>query len=218
MRVLSLMTVEPALARLLQPGCKIYGVANRRVFGMGGAGFDRSHHHFAAIRSGPDLNRGPTFRSQSRAVAPNFILHPHSGIQSSLRMIFMSHRRAEKREDAVPRRLHHIAVIAPHGVDHQPQRRVNDRARFFGIEVLPELGRSHDVDEQGRNHFALALGNRLSLDGGAESEGEVRSLRLIGRVDGSHLGGRLLAKRRTTFIAELRSGSIECAAGGTMQR
>jgi hypothetical protein len=83
---------------------------------------------------------------------------------------------------------------------------------------LPELGRIHNINEKGRNHLALALWNSLRLDGGAKSEGEVRGLRLIGRVGDSRPGGSSLGKRRTTFIAELRSGSIECAAGGTMQR
>jgi hypothetical protein len=143
---------------------------------MGGAGLDCSHHHFAAVCSRPDLNRGTSFRPQARAVAPNFILHPHRGIQSSLRMIFAGHWRAEKSENAVPRRLHHITVIAPHGVDHEHERRIDDRASFFRIQVLPELGRSHDVHEKGRNHFAFALWNGLRCDGGAESECEVGRL------------------------------------------
>jgi hypothetical protein len=83
---------------------------------------------------------------------------------------------------------------------------------------LPELGRIHNINEKGRNHLALALWNSLRLDGGTQSEGEVRGLRLIGRVASSRPGGSSLGKRRTTFIAVLRSGSIECAAGGTMQR
>jgi len=74
-------------------------------------------------------------------------------------MIFAGYGGAEQREDTISRRLHDVAVIAPHGVDHQSEYRVDDRARFFGVEVLPELGRIHDVDEQGRNHFAFALWN-----------------------------------------------------------
>jgi hypothetical protein len=33
-------------------------------------------------------------------------------------MVFSGYRGAEEREDAVPRRLHDITVIAPYGVDH----------------------------------------------------------------------------------------------------
>ena len=206
------------IGEALQPGCKIYGVTNRRVFGMASTGFDRSHHHFAAICSGPDLNWRPAIRSQTGAVAPDLILHPHRTVQTPLRMIFAGHGGAEQREDAIARRLHDVAVIAPHGVDHQPKYRVNDRARFFGVEVLPELGRIHNVDEQGRNHFAFPLWNRLRFDGRAESEAEVRGLRLNGRVGGRALGWRLPAKRHTTFIAEFRARSIGCPASGTMQR
>ena len=132
-------------------------------------------------------------------------------------MIFAGYWGAEQREDAIARRLHDVAVIATCGVDHQAECRVNDRARFFGIEVLPELGRIHDVDKQGRNHFAFALWNRLRSDGRPESEAEVRSLRLNGRVGGRALGWRLPAKRHTTFIAEFCAGSIGCPATGTMQ-
>jgi hypothetical protein len=73
-------------------------------------------------------------------------------------------------------------------------------------------------DEQGRNHFAFAVRNGSSLDGIAKGKAEDRRLGLIGRVGGSRLGGRLLAKRHTTFIAEFRSGSIGCPASGTMPR
>ena len=53
-------------------------------------------------------------------------------------MIFVSHWRAEQSEDAVASRLHDVTVVAAHGVDHQPERRIDDRARFFRIEILPE--------------------------------------------------------------------------------
>ena len=113
--------------------------------------------------------------------------------------------------------LHDVAVKAACGVDHQPKCRVDDRTRLFGIEILPELGRIHDVDEQRRNHFAFALWNGLSFDGSAEGETEDRRLGRIDRV-GSRRGWRLLAKRGTAFTAEFRSGSIGCPASGTMQQ
>ena len=43
-------------------------------------------------------------------------------------------------------------------------------------------------------------------------------MELVGREGGSSRGWRLLAKRRTTFIAEFRSGSIGCATGGAARR
>ena len=48
--------------------------------------------------------------------------------------------RAEKGKDAVAGGLHYVSVVALDSVDHQLQRRVDDRARFFWIEVLHQLG------------------------------------------------------------------------------
>jgi hypothetical protein len=74
-----------------------------------------------------------------------------------LRVVFVRDRRAEQRKDAVTSRLHDVPVVAPHRVDHQLQRRIDDRARLFGIEVLLQLGRAFDVGEQCRHRLALAV-------------------------------------------------------------
>ena len=50
-------------------------------------------------------------------------------------------RRAEQREDAVAGRLHDVAVIALDRVDHDAQRRVDNRARLFGIHSLHQSWR-----------------------------------------------------------------------------
>ena len=78
-------------------------------------------------------------------------------MERALRMVLMGDRRAEQREDAVAGRLHDIAVVAMHRVDHQLQRRVDDRARLLGIEVAHQLGRALDVGEQRRDGLALAI-------------------------------------------------------------
>ena len=46
-------------------------------------------------------------------------------------------RRAEQREDAVAGRLHDVAVIALDRVDHDAQRRVDNRPRLFGDRAPP---------------------------------------------------------------------------------
>ena len=51
-------------------------------------------------------------------------------------MVLVRDRRAEQREDAIAGGLHDVAVVAAHRIDHQFQRRVDDRAGFLGIEVL----------------------------------------------------------------------------------
>ena len=69
----------------------------------------------------------------------------------------MRDRRAEQREDAVAGRLHDVAVVAMRRVDHQLQRRIDNRARLFRVEVLHQLGRALDVGEQRRHRLALPL-------------------------------------------------------------
>ena len=53
--------------------------------------------------------------------------------------------------------LHDVAVVAADRVDHQLQRGIDNRARFFGVEVLLQLGRSLDVGEQRGDRLALAV-------------------------------------------------------------
>jgi len=61
-------------------------------------------------------------------------------IQRALRMVLVGNRRAEKREDAVASRLHDVAVVAMRRLDHQLQRRIDNRARRFRVEVAHQLG------------------------------------------------------------------------------
>src|SRR5262245_66331633 len=68
------------IGKALQPGRQIYGMSDRRVFSMHGAGLDSSHHYLAGIGSRPELDRGASFGSQTGAIAPDFILHSHCGI------------------------------------------------------------------------------------------------------------------------------------------
>ena len=72
-------------------------------------------------------------------------------------MVLVRDGRAEQREDAVAGRLHDVAVVAAHRVDHQLERGIDDRARFFGIEILLQFGRSLDVGEQRGDRLALAV-------------------------------------------------------------
>jgi len=51
-------------------------------------------------------------------------------------------------------------VVAMRRVDHQLQRRVDDRAGLLRVEVLHQLGRALDIREQRRDRLALALGRR----------------------------------------------------------
>ena len=72
-------------------------------------------------------------------------------------MVFMHDRRAEQRENAVAGRLHDVAFVAPHRLNHQLQHRVDDGACFLGVEVFHQLGRTLDVGEQRRDGLALTF-------------------------------------------------------------
>jgi predicted HD phosphohydrolase len=75
-------------------------------------------------------------------------------------MVLVRDRRTEQREDAVAGRLHDIAVVVTHCLDHEMQCGIDDRAGFFGIEVLHQLGRTLDIREQRRHRLALTLESR----------------------------------------------------------
>ncbi|HUA35508.1 MAG TPA: hypothetical protein VMA09_18000 [Candidatus Binataceae bacterium] len=74
-------------------------------------------------------------------------------------MVLVRNRRPEQGEDSVAGRLHDISIIAPHGVDHQLERRIDDLARLLGVEVLLQFGRALDVGEQCGHRLALAFEN-----------------------------------------------------------
>ena len=85
--------------------------------------------------------------AQLVGVTLEVLLHPAGGVQGALRMILMRDRRAEQREDAIPRRLRHIALVAMHRVHHQLERGIDQAARLLRVEVLDQLHRALDVRE-----------------------------------------------------------------------
>ena len=84
-------------------------------------------------------------------------MQPQRRVQRPLRMVLMRHRRPEQREDAVAGGLRHVAVVAMDRVDHQPKRRIDDRARLLGVELRHQLGRPLDICKQRRHRLALTL-------------------------------------------------------------
>ena len=130
---------------------------DRRVLGLPCAGRDRAHHHFAGVHADARLDRQVPVFAQLRRVAPQLLLHPQRRVERALRMVLVRDRRAEQREDAVAGRLHDVAVVAMDRVDHQLERRIDDRARLLGVEVLHQLGRALDVGEQRGDRLALAV-------------------------------------------------------------
>ena len=60
------------------------------------------------------------------SVAAHGGLHGQGGVTGPHGVVFMGHRRAEERHDAVAQHLVHRAFVAVHGVHHDVQRRVQE--------------------------------------------------------------------------------------------
>jgi len=59
-------------------------------------------------------------------------------------MVLVRDRRAKQREDAIAGGLHDIAVVAMRRVHHEFKRWIDDRARFFRVNILHQV---HQVPE-----------------------------------------------------------------------
>ena len=133
-------------------------------------------------------------------------LHAQGRVQRTLWMVFVCERGAEKREYAIAGRLDDVAVVAAHGFDHQSERRIDDGAGLFGVEVLGETRRVDDVDEECRYDLALALGYEVGV--------RCATQRHTGRaVRNVRAGG----DSRSTGIAEPRSGRAGMATPRTIR-
>ena len=175
-------------------------MADRRVLDVL-TGLDRAHHDFTGVHSDAHLQRRAALDAQAIGVAPHLLLHPERGVERALRMILMRDRRAEQREHAVAGRLHDVAAVAMRRVHHQRERRIDDRARFLGIEPLHQVHRALDVGEQRGDGLALALGRRIAI---ARRRGSVRI--------SSGTAGRRSAKRRGALSTEFELRGIFGAA------
>src|SRR5262245_56185581 len=138
-------------------------MSNRGVLGVPFAGLDRANNDFASVNPSSDLERRSPVATEAFAQASDLFLKPQGGVERALRMILMGNRRPKKGKDTVAGRLNDVAVVATYRIDHQLENRVDDGARFFGIQILLEAGRVYDVDEERRDEFALAFGHEIHL-------------------------------------------------------
>ena len=121
------------------------------------SGLDRPHHHLARVHSNAGFNRNLALRAQTLGIAMQLLLHRQRRMKCALRMVLMSHWRAEQSEDSVAGRLRDVTAVAMHRRHHKLQHRIDDRARLLGIEVAHQLGRALDVGEQRGDRLALAF-------------------------------------------------------------
>jgi hypothetical protein len=114
-------------------------VPDRRVFRPFRAGLNRPDHCLARVHADTDFHRRIAGFAQARGVLAHLFLHPQRGVKRALRMVFVRDGRAEQGENAVAGRLDDVAVVAMRRADHQRERRIDDRARLFGIQVLEQI-------------------------------------------------------------------------------
>ena len=123
-------------------------------------------------------------------------------------MVFTGNRRAEQREDAVSHRLRDIAFIAMHGFHHEQQRRVDNCARFFRVEILDEIHRVLDIGEQRGDGFPFSIIGPARLHRrllGEDTFGEVR-WRVRAGITSAGLRDAVVAEWGSTFATEFRMG------------
>jgi hypothetical protein len=94
-------------------------------------------------------------------------------------MVLMGDRSSEQSEDSVPARLRDVALVAVHGVHHELECRIDDRARLLGVEPFHHLDRALDIGEEGGDRFPLAVLSAARLQGSA------LRLNALGQVRGS---------------------------------
>ena len=128
-----------------------------RVLSVSAAGGNRPHDDLAGVHADASFDRQVAGLAQSHRVTFQFFLHPQSGMERALRMILMRDRGTEQCEDAVAGALHDVAVVPPHRVDHQLQRRIDNRARLLWVKVLLQLRRALDISEQRRDGLSLPV-------------------------------------------------------------
>jgi hypothetical protein len=126
-----------------------------------------------------------------------------------LRIVLVSHRRAEHRHDGVAHELLDEAVIARDRLGQRVEERRLEGAHYLGVEPLGERGEAGQVGEEDRDLAAVGFagwgcrgrgGGRRGRDG---RRGHGRRLRLAG-------GGQPLAAARAE--GEVWRG-LEAAAG-----
>ena len=81
---------------------------DRRVLGVA-AGLDSAYHDLAAAHPDPRLDRWAALRREPGCVLADRPLHRQCGVQRALRMVLVSERRAEQRENAVASGLGDVA-------------------------------------------------------------------------------------------------------------
>jgi hypothetical protein len=77
------------------------------------------------------------------------------GQNSALGVVFVGHRRSEKRQQAVPHQARHGALVVIDRADHMLEGVIDHFCPFFGVQPAGGCGRVFHIAEQHRYHAAL---------------------------------------------------------------
>ena len=176
----------PGRGQLLHAGGEMRGLPHRAVVHAKVAA-DGAHHHLAGIHAHADLHAEAEAAFQIDGERADRLLHPERGIAGAGGMVFMGHRRAEQRHDAVTHDLIDRARVAVDGLHHALEHGIENQARFLGVALGHQL---HGALEIGEHHSDLLA---LTLEGGASANdaiGEMGGRVGLGRCVRRRNGGR----------------------------
>ena len=103
----------------LQTGGQAGRVPDGYIVGVQVVGADRAHYDLAAIDAHANFQVDTTLPQQCVGVLSGRLLHAQRRIQGAVGMIFMGDGGAKEGEDAIAKRLGHIALVAMDCFHHQ---------------------------------------------------------------------------------------------------
>src|SRR6266851_5813643 len=93
----------------LHPRREVGHMSNRRVLGVPSR-VDHAQNYFARVDPDTDLDSRPALLFKLLAATAKRVAHRDRRVQCALRMILVSDRRAEQRENPITGRLYYVAV------------------------------------------------------------------------------------------------------------
>ena len=153
----------PRRGELLHARGEVRRLAHRAVVHAQVAA-DSAHHYLAGIHAHADLHTEAETALQTDGESADRLLHPERGIAGSDGVVFMGHRRAEQRHDAVTHDLVDRALVAVDGLHHALEHGIENQACFLGVALGHQLHRALEI---GEHHGDLLP---LALEGGAAAD------------------------------------------------
>jgi len=131
---------------------------------------DTTHHDFTRVDSHAHGERNAEAALQFCRVAPQFVVEIEGRVACALRVVFMGDGRAEQGHDPVAGELIDRSLEAMDPLAQYGEEAIHDVVKEFGVDLIRQLHRSLDVDEEHRHVLAL------SFERGASGEDALRQM------------------------------------------